>query len=640
MSDKIVPIRKAIDDAKPAKKKPADDGGKKKGGPPSTPPPPSGGFYGPPARLPHNAPVQALGRDGNLFYFLDCKGQFCPLEAQQIGRNQIIALFGGSEYLIQTWPAYGRNGEPNGEFKHGLLSPVLIASCNDKPLFDPKQRLRSLGAWAEEDGTLIWHCGDVLHVSPVGGHPHRIAPGMRGGMLYPSAKRIPEPILDPDRDGADSAAAELLRILKTWNWVRGDTDAKLIFGWICAALLGAAQPWRPMIWVTGGAGTGKSLLSRLVEWVLGGEEAIIKSDDATAASIFQLVGQSCIPVVLDELEAKANNKRAREVVQLARLAASGGRLTRGGADGTPLRFVARNCFFFSSILIPPLMPQDISRMAILELDKIEWDGRSRPGAIDTEAEDEILGRMKDWVQVGRELRGTLTREWHRYRETIAAHRRALARVGHDARGADQFGALGAAYDCVMHEGFDARHADDWAAMLPAAELSETRARQATEYACLAHLLSAQPDVHRAGKKATIASWLQSARRTKMDKTANVNEADDVLKSCGIRIFRDRRDGDKKVWWIAISNTHQEIARIFKDTDWAGEAGTRGTWAQAFARVKYAMANRRMRIDGVLNYLTVIPWEEAFPPKSDTTDRDARELVASEDAEDNFENLGT
>lgn len=644
MSDKVVPIRKAIDDAKPVKKKAvAEDGGKKKGAdkpPPTDPPePPIGGFFGPPEILPDDCLVKALGRQGSMYYFLDCKGQLEAMEAAQIGRMKIISLFGGTRYLIATWPAYTRDGQPRtDEFKHGLVGPMLVKSCSDKPLFDPKERVRRHGAWVEEDGSLVFHCGDILHVVSQHGDHSRRGTGLRNGLLYPAAKRTPEPILDA-QDDAYGAAATLYKKLCTWNWSRGETDAKLMFGWICAALLAAAQPWRPMIWVTGTAGSGKSSLSKLVEWTLGGIDSVIKSENATPASIFQLVGQSSLPVVLDEVEAKANNKRTHEVIELARLAASGGALTRGGADGTPLNFVARNCFFFSSILIPPLKSQDVSRMAILNLDKIEWEGASkRDETPDPDAEDEILGRQRDWVRVGRELRGGLIRAWPRYKLTFAAYRRALASKGHDARGADQFGALGAAYDCVMYDGFSDAHAQTWAAALPAAELAEIRARQSTEAACLSHLLSAPVDVHRGGKKQTVGHWLQEARNAKLHKdTANRNEADEVLKGCGIVLYRDARDANpdarKRLWWIAVSNTHQEVARIFNGTDWSGDAGVTGTWAQAISRLPDA-ANVRLRINKVRHYMTAIPWEGAFPADDKTgADRDWHELVAAEDRED-------
>ena len=629
MSDeKVVSIRTAIKDAKPAgrAKKKADRPE------PPAPPPPGDGTFGPPRRLPDTAPVRALGRDGSTYYVLDCTGQFTELPAESISRNNIISLFGGSQYLIDTWPAYDKNGDRRyDEFKHGLLSPVLMSSCTDRPIFDPRQLLRSLGTWAEEDGTLVFHCGDVLHIAPLSTEPYRTGTGMRGKLLYPSAKAIPEPLRASDRDGPYSAAGELYKMLRTWNWYRGDTDAKMMFGWICAALLGGAQPWRPMVWVTGDAGSGKSALSKLVEWVLGGDEAIIKSDNATSASIFQLVGQSSLPVVLDEVEAKPNNKRAQEIVELARLAASGGKLTRGGADGTPLRFTARNCFFFSSILLLPLQPQDLSRMAILRLDKIEWDGAKKRGELDAESDDEILGRQKDWVRVGRELRGNLMAEWPRYRETYAAYRRALHEHGHDARGADQFGALGTAYDCGMESGIDAKRALAWGKMLPASELQELRARDATANGCLVHLLGATLDVQKGGRKHTVIHWLRQAMRDKKDKLVNEYTADQVLRGAGIVLFRDAGDEEKKLWWVAVSNTHQELKRIYDSTKWAGEAGARGTWVQALERIAYARPSR-LRIDGVRHYVTLIPWEAINPPMDDA-DKEEVAIVALEDRED-------
>ena len=45
-------------------------------------------------------------------------------------------------------------------------------------------------------------------------------------------------------------------------------------------------------------------------------------------------------------------------------------MLRGGSEGKGSEFNARSCFMFSSINHPPLEPQDLSRMAMLSLNKI------------------------------------------------------------------------------------------------------------------------------------------------------------------------------------------------------------------------------------------------------------------------------
>jgi ABC-type cobalamin/Fe3+-siderophores transport system ATPase subunit len=102
-------------------------------------------------------------------------------------------------------------------------------------------------------------------------------------------------------------------------------DAQLHLGWMFAALLGAAPEWRPIEWITGDSGTGKSTLMKLTRWVLG-EHAMITSEDATAAGIKRRVANSALPVSLDEQESDGagGNRKVQELIKLARIASSGG----------------------------------------------------------------------------------------------------------------------------------------------------------------------------------------------------------------------------------------------------------------------------------------------------------------------------
>jgi hypothetical protein len=95
--------------------------------------------------------------------------------------------------------------------------------------------------------------------------------------------------------------------------------------------------------------------------------AVLRTHDATEASIRQVLGKQTLPVFFDELEAEANSDRAMRVIKLARLASSAGVIYRGGSDHQATEFIARSCFYFTSILMPAMLAQDRNRLAILEL---------------------------------------------------------------------------------------------------------------------------------------------------------------------------------------------------------------------------------------------------------------------------------
>lgn len=638
-TDNVVSIREAVKSAKPVRpKKPRE----------AKPEAPKLDLPPPLEDLPDNAPVRALGKLGRIFYFLDSLGQLTALKASEIGRLEIVGLFGGEHFLIEHWPSFGSDGEPNGEWKHGRVGPALIRACMNRGLWNPLDRVRGAGCWTEDDGTLVMHCGDVLYVSH-NGETVQTGTGLRGRLLYPHGEALPRPELKA-KAGLEGPGAKLLDQLSTWNWQRGDTDARLLTGWIGCALLGAAQPWRPAMWLRGGKGSGKSTAQKLVRWIMG-PGAVLKAENATPAGVSQTVGYSTLPVSLDELEAKANNQRTQETIELMRIAASGGELLRGGADGSPTKTQLRSCFLASSVLMPPLKPQDRSRMAILALNRLPDRAMEDEELDDADDSDQVLGTRAAWERCGREIRGRLIREWPRYFQTLRAFQRALRANGHDARGADQFAALGAGFDLITHDGFDSRRAAEWGAMLPAKALAETADQLSEERECLSHLLAFMPDHFRGGTKETVAWWLREARRELLAglKSEENEKAQRALARIGLRLYRDKassenyqsrvRAGEKvsvddQIFWLAVSNTNAELARVFAATHWKGEAGAAGTWAQALGALPYAVQRvgregderaLRLRIDGVLNYVTAIPWETIFPLSS--SDEDA---IAPED----------
>jgi hypothetical protein len=250
----------------------------------------------------------------------------------------------------------------------------------------------------------------------------------------------------------------LLQKFKTWNWQRGELDARLHVGWMCGAMLGAATPWRGIEWITGGSGTGKSTNMKLTRWTFG-DNAMVKSEDATPAGIKQRVADTSLPVSIDELESEANSSRAQEIMKLARIASSGGESLRGSPGGVSMTFVSRNAFQFSSIVIPSLPQQDKNRLFIGALDQVEWEGAKRqtPSAslarIWTMTTPGRRGLTTDpgqssaeWGRVGQQLRGrVLSGVGPLCARRFATYRKALEAQGHNARGCDQFGALGAAY---------------------------------------------------------------------------------------------------------------------------------------------------------------------------------------------------
>lgn len=630
-ADNVTVLADAIKGAaeRKARAKPKEkDKDEKKGGGGSPPRPP---FERPllPERLPENSPVKALGTLEGLYFYLDSLGQLRRNKQSEHGRLHILDLFGGWEYLRETWPVWTLVSDgwvKKAEFNHSFLAPVLMRSCAEKGVWDPTDRVRGCGTWIEDTGELVMHCGGHLwRAFPKSGTPIvREDAGLKGDLLYPRRAPLGEPLFEK----LDQTGQRMLDQLETWNFKRGELDQRIILGQITACIIGQAAHWRPHSWVTGGKGTGKSTLETWIEWVLG-DRASVKPTATSQAYVYQKLGDSSLPVLLDEFEAKENNQRQQDVIELMRIASSKGELGRGGSENNPKTYNLKSCFIAFSILIPPLSPQDRSRIAIVELRPLGRRSEEMELPLGVEEYDLALGDKSRWIKTGRELRGRVLQQWHRYRDTYHEYFKALSKAGMDPRAASQFGALGAGQDIALYDELKAEHVAAYVKLLPDAAHEGTRGYQNEPEACLQHLLAYMPDTVRHGSRETVAWWLR-AGRAKLESDDRSNDPDDanrVLAKHGIRIYRDKDrstiapDGrDIPLWWVAISNTHPELAKAFERTHWKGRAGAPGTWAQALRGLdETGQKALQMRIDGHKNWVTPLLWDVVLPPFNEKDD---------------------
>lgn len=370
--------------------------------------------------LPRDCPVVPLGRNGDEFFYLDSTGQVQSGRGKEHSGLFIINLYAPhSNLLDEHFPRLGAKNTPIG-WDQRRAAMLLMDSCARHGLFEPASHLRERGAWLGEDGELVWHVGDRVLV---GDRSHR--PGPIGEHVYPARPKGPLPT--DDVEIARTAGTRLLDLFMSWAWRDPEIAARLMLGWVSAAMVGGALPWRPMVWVAGAHGTGKSTLHNAIGHVFNGD--IIQSSDASAAGIWQRLRHSSLPIAIEEIEAGGHSHTVEGVIRLARQAASGGLVLRGGADHTASQFTVLSAFMFSSILIPPLLPQDRSRIAVLELGELPADAPA----------PEI--RPNELAEIGAGLRRRLIDGWKRREDFAEGWRSALKSAGHSARTSDQYGTL-------------------------------------------------------------------------------------------------------------------------------------------------------------------------------------------------------
>lgn len=514
--------------------------------------------------MPDPSPITCLGRNGRTYYYLSPQGQLVELADSEHGQSHIQSLWAPKlNELHRAFPQFNQQRTFKG-FQAQYAQAAMMAACASKPIFDAHDRVRGLGCWRDDDGRLIQHLGDEILVGDQ--RPGQgVKPGEVGEYVYPGRTALDRPIYDRGREAAET----VYRRFQSWNWERGELDARLLLGQITSMVLGAALEWRPMGFITGSASTGKSTLQRFIRMIM--HRRMINTVDATEAALRGLIGQDSVAVSFDEIEADSTNDRAQQVMKLARTAASGDDAHRSSSSQTVRGFTLRGSFLFSAIIPPSMRQADMQRFTFFRLQKLKKDQKLSEI---TPTEVRALGAA---------MIGRITSNFDRWQRTLDLFTRALEDDGHAQRGALQFGTLLAGAHILLKDGDpDAFELGQWASLLKRDTLFEYENTQESWMQAWQFLLSAQPEVWRSDGFPTVAEVVRKYLRAHAGG-ANGHPEDkkeaakyqDKLTRAGLRVVHQQKTGRA---FLAIPTRHQGIAAIYAGSDYQ-KAGGEGAWTQ-------------------------------------------------------------
>lgn len=580
-----------------------------------------------PYGLPQGNPVHPLGMDGTAFFFLNTLGQV--VQVPDLKAETIKKLYAGRlDFLYWAFPrrkappkdtadpdviaAFYADPDSINGWDAEMAGNLLYNAAARRGVWRDFEYVRGRGTWTDpdDDRRLVLHCGNNLILRDEKGRYSRQSPGDLDSAVYPAEPLRPYPW------GAAvdvSPAQELTKLISTWRFRRGELDVRLLLGWIAAGFVAGALDWRPSIWVTGGFGTGKSSLTHKVLKALLGN-GVIYATNVTAASIYQHVGHSSLCTIVDEFEAQNDPAKTRPVIELMRQSSSGGVVMRGGADGKGKTFYSRNPFCFTSVIRHGLRPQDLSRMAILNIDPFE------PGDTEPEYKPEELALM------GRKLFRRMVDMWPDLQLRLAQWRMALQASGHDSRAAMQFGTLMACSDVLLaDEAPDSDTIAFWCEQLAPETLDETAGKQAEWERCLTSLLAAPVEAWRSGKQRTVGALLDAfltpddgggpaevfgTATTAKGKLKVINE---LLAVAGLKVEPRHPDHPGVEWWLAVPTSDEKLRQLFRGSDYEGEASVDGAWNSSLQQAPRGMWTlRRSRIDGVQRRCTWLDLAQVMP----------------------------
>ena len=550
-----------------------------------------------------DAPFELLGFSGNSdYYYLPRDlGRVIRLSSAGHTSNNLcrLALI---EYWQESFPG------ARGAVDWTAAVSWLYAAQHAVGEFDP-DLLRGRGAWWDA-GRSILHLGDRLIVD---GAEIPIHKRVRSRFHY--QRGLPLARLGGVEPLSDAEAFEVIDLAEKFYWDR-PASALLLAGWCALAPICGSLPWRPHVWLTAGAGTGKTaILEKFVGPILG-ELQLVTQGSTTEAFIRQHLKVDALPVVMDEAESyqRGDATRMQQILALARQASSETRAVqgRGSPSGDTQVYRIRSMFLLASIATAVKQGADDRRFTQLTLKK--------PATVNAAHEAER------WTFLKRRLESTLTEEYSRrllartvaliptIRETISVFCEVAAgHFGSQAIG-DQYGVLLAG---AWHLSSSAvASPDDARSMIASADwevYADNENVLPDEQACLQLLLQSHLRVQSSDRSPvdrTVLELVEICRRPFAISPSSPFTPEDAAASLGregLKVADDR---------LLVGNTASGVRRVLKDTPWSSNWGTvlsRLPGAERGSSAAWFTGSGTMRYVSVpLDVLSVLP--EPLPPQ--------------------------
>ena len=441
-------------------------------------------------------------------------------------------------------------------------------------------RIRGRGAWWDQKQSVL-HLGDRLVLAD---REVSISSGITGSRyLYQRLGNLrgpgkAEPLGDQD-------AYVLLELAGRFKW-EVPASGLLIAGWAALAPICGALDWRPHIWLTAGAGSGKSaILDRYIGPLLG-DLALHVAGNTSEAGLRQTLRADALPVVFDEAESneRPDQQRMQSVLSLARVASSESRAQtiKGSAEGDAQRYTIRSMFLMSSIATALKQGADKSRFAQLTLrNPNEFSKEIR--IAHWEALDRDLDRFIT-EKIGQRLQARTISLIPVIRESAKVFIRAAAEAFDSQRLGDQYGTLLAGAWSLQSskvptrdEAFALIDQNDWESYSQTTEVPD-------EKRCLQCILQKQIKVE-ADKTVTrtVGELVERTLGYSTDMSVTQELAEATLGRNGIKA----EDG-----CVVISNTAEAIAAMLSDTPWSN------CWPTVLARLPGAKKPGVTRFKGM------------------------------------------
>lgn len=500
--------------------------------------------------LQKNKYFTVLGYDHEeYFFFVHAKQQVLCRKRGDFTRAGLLELANDVNWWEMNFPGQKAGVDLDAAFAW------VIAVAHSRGVYDPTN-VRGRGAWLD-DGRLVYHFGDVLLVD---GKETPID-AISSAYVYPRGRKLPRP------HGKPLTLEEGRRLLNVSRMVRWTMQgsAVLMAGWAFLAPVCGALKWRPHIWITGAAGSGKSTIQRDFCEALTRGLSKYGQGDSTEPGIRQALRSDAVPVLLDEIESNDEREKARteSILAMMRKASSetGAETLKGTASGEGQIFQVRSMFCLASVNTKLDKQADIDRVTKLVIRVPPRDG----------------SQIEHWVKLESELHAIssdetmparlMARSLSMLPTTLAAVKvfiRAAAQKFSSQRMGDQYGTLIAGCWCLCNDHVPTM--DEAVKLIDAYDWHEHIEDQDGDDAAdaLRSILSAKIRMSGSLGEVTVYELIREAHSVEREGDIDAKAADSALKRHGIRI-------DEQAGVLLFGTSVPNLKSLLKNTAYSTDA---------------------------------------------------------------------
>lgn len=431
----------------------------------------------------------------------------------------------------------------------------IIRLAHERGIYDPS-RIRGRGAWFD-DGRAIFHHGKFLTIDS----RRADITAIKSKYVYELERTLPD---IGDTPLSDEDGRRVLELAGIFKWAKPGSGA-LLAGWTFLAPICGALRWRPHVWITGGAGTGKStVLSHFLDPLMHGHR-VSAQGNSTEAGIRQTLKSDALPVLFDESESNTDREASRiqGVLAMVRQASteSQAQTLKGTVGGSAMSFHVRSMFALASIQVGLQHQADIERMTVLAL-------RPKGGDADPAAEWRAMSEKLYWLQkdelVGARMIFRALSMLNTIQQNIQVFGEAAAKKFGTQRQGDQYGTLLAgtwslvsSVPATLEDAERMIDAYDWSEHTENGDSDESKLALAALMECHIRLnggvtLTVYELVRLASDRAFSVSGVDQL---------SMQQSDDLLQRYGMRVHEGK---------LLLSNNSQELKRMMAGTPYSAD----------------------------------------------------------------------